>query len=223
MLFFDVSVNSVREKATTQARRRDVYLIIKHCFDFVFSILLLIVLLPFFLLICLLICISSKGPIIYKHRRVGKNGRPLDVLKFRTMVPDADKQIGMFTPLQMLEWQSNYKVENDPRVTGIGRILRMTSLDELPQLVNVIKGELSLVGPRPVTQEEADLYGPNRDKFLSVTPGLTGYWQAYARSDCSYEQRMKMELDYVEHRNLLWDIRILFKTVERVVSCRGAK
>ena len=136
---------------------------------------------------------------------------------------NAEAMIADFTPEQKAEWEQNFKLDNDPRITRIGRILRKTSLDELPQLLNIAKGDLSIVGPRPVVTDELEKYGKNKEKFLSVTPGLTGYWQAYARSNCSYEQRMEMELYYVENANLLWDIKIVFATVGAVIKGRGAK
>jgi lipopolysaccharide/colanic/teichoic acid biosynthesis glycosyltransferase len=139
------------------------------------------------------------------------------------MYRNADDMMARFTPEQIAEWQENYKIEDDSRVTRVGKFLRRSSLDELPQLVNILKGELSIVGPRPVVAEELEKYGSNKEKFLSVIPGLTGYWQAYARNDCTYEQRMKMELSYVENANFWWDIKIMFATVGSVLRGRGAK
>ena len=127
-----------------------------------------------------------------------------------------------FTPEQMLEWKTNYKLKDDPRVTKVGNILRKTSLDELPQLVNIIKGELSIVGPRPVVDEELEKYGENKNKFLSVTPGLTGYWQANGRSETTYEQRMQMELYYVDNMNFKLDLQIVIKTFSAVIKKEGA-
>ena len=174
------------------------YLAAKRCFDVVMSFLALILLSPLFLIIAIVIQADSPGKIIYGHHRIGKNGKPLRMYKFRSMVTDADKLIERFTPEQKREYEQNYKLENDPRITRVGKFLRATSLDELPQLVNVLKGELSLVGPRPVVEDELAKYGENADKFLSVTPGVTGYWQANGRSDTTYEQRMEMELYYVD-------------------------
>ena len=127
-----------------------------------------------------------------------------------------------FTPEQMLEWKTNYKLKDDPRVTKVGNILRKTSLDELPQLVNIIKGELSIVGPRPIVDEELEKYGENKNKFLSVTPGLTGYWQANGRSETTYEQRMQMELYYVDNMNFKLDLQIFIKTFSAVIKKEGA-
>jgi lipopolysaccharide/colanic/teichoic acid biosynthesis glycosyltransferase len=129
----------------------------------------------------------------------------------------------LFTSEQKAEYELNYKLDDDPRVTKIGGFLRKTSLDELPQFLNVLRGDLSLVGPRPVVLSELERYGENKEKFLSVTPGLTGYWQAYARSNCSYEERMQMELYYIDNANFWWDIKIAFVTIAAVLCRRGAK
>lgn len=147
----------------------------------------------------------------------------IDVLKFRTMVKDADQHIVNFDLEQKQEWSEKFKLEHDPRVTPLGKFLRKSSLDELPQLINIIRGEMSLIGPRPVVAEELEKYGANKEKLLSVRPGLTGYWQAYARSDCNYKRRMQMELEYVDHANLLWDIQILFATCKAVLRGSGAQ
>lgn len=199
------------------------YLFVKRVMDIVVSgIGLLIMVLPM-LLIVVLIKLESKGPAFYVHNRIGKNGKPLPLLKFRSMYLNADQMIDSFTPEQKAEWEENFKLEDDPRITKVGNFLRKSSLDELPQLVNILKGELSIVGPRPVVEKELEKYGENKEKFLSVTPGLTGYWQAYARSSCSYEQRMEMELSYVDRANFWWDIKIIFATFGAVLRGDGAK
>ena len=173
-------------------------------------------------LIALLIRLESPGAVFYVHNRVGKDGKVLPLLKFRSMYSNADEMIKNFTPEQKAEWKLNFKLENDPRITRVGRFLRRSSLDELPQLINILKGELSIVGPRPVVSEELEKYGRNKEKFLSITPGLTGYWQAYARSNCTYEQRMEMELYYVDNASFWWDIKIMFATVGTVLRGKGA-
>ena len=198
------------------------YLIAKRVTDLVVATLGLAIMLVPMMLIIILIRLESPGPAIYVHNRIGKNGEPLKLLKFRSMVLNAEEMIDAFTPEQKEEWSRNYKLENDPRITRIGRFLRKSSMDELPQLINVLKGELSIVGPRPVVAEELERYGRNKEKFLSVTPGLTGYWQAYARNSCTYEQRMKMELHYVENASFWWDIIIMFATVGAVLQGKGA-
>lgn len=128
-----------------------------------------------------------------------------------------------FNEEQKREWQENFKLENDPRITKVGKFLRKTSLDELPQIVNIIKGDLSIIGPRPIVDEELEKYGENKEKFLSITPGLTGYWQANGRSNTTYEERMQMELYYIDNQSLLLDIKIFFKTIVSVLKKEGAK
>lgn len=206
-----------------RTRGGTVYWTCKRACDFFISLVMLIVLSPIFLLISVIVVLTSDGPAIYRHQRIGKNGQPINVLKFRTMVKNADEQICCFDAAQRREWEDNFKLENDPRITPVGRFLRKSSLDELPQFVNIIKGEMSLVGPRPVVTAELGKYGENKVKFLSVTPGLTGYWQAYARSDCDYGRRMQMELEYVDHANFLWDIQILMVTCKTVLQGKGAQ
>lgn len=199
-----------------------IYKIVKRLFDFFAALVGSIVTLPFFLIIAIAIKLDSKGPVFFIHHRVGKNGKPLPILKFRTMVVGAENMIKDFTPEQKKEWEKNFKLEHDPRVTRIGHFLRKTSIDELPQLYNILAGQLSIVGPRPVTKEEIDKYGDKKDKILSVTPGLTGWWACNGRSDIDYVERMELELYYVEHASLWFDIKIIFKTAQIVITHKGA-
>lgn len=200
-----------------------IYKIVKRLFDFLAALVGSIVTLPFFLIIAIMIKLDSKGPVFFIHHRVGKNGKPLPILKFRTMVVGAENMIKDFTPEQKKEWEKNFKLEHDPRVTRIGHFLRKTSIDELPQLYNILAGQLSIVGPRPVTKEEIDKYGDKKDKILSVTPGLTGWWACNGRSDIDYVERMELELYYVEHASLWLDIKIIFKTAQIVITHKGAR
>ena len=203
--------------------KKKAYLIAKRALDIVVAGLGMLVMLLPMLLIALLIKLESPGPVIFVHNRIGEKGRPLRLLKFRSMFKNAEDLILDFTPEQKEEWDKNFKLENDPRITRIGKFLRKSSMDELPQLLNVLKGELSIVGPRPVVSDELERYGENKAVFLSVKPGLTGYWQAYARSNCSYEQRMEMELLYARKANFWWDIKIIFATFGAVIRGRGAQ
>lgn len=198
------------------------YRAIKRLFDFFVSLVLSIIMLPFFILIAVAIKIDSSGPVFFVHNRVGKNGKRLPLLKFRTMVDGAENMIKDFTPEQRKEWEENYKLENDPRVTKIGKFLRKTSIDELPQLYNILVGQLSFVGPRPVTKEEIEKYGINKTVVLSVTPGLTGWWACNGRSNIDYDERMELELYYVEHASIILDVKILFKTFGVVLTHEGA-
>ena len=211
--------NSSKNPVYTQKKS---YLIAKRALDIFVSLLGLIVALIPMAIIAIMIKIESPGPVIYVHNRIGKNGKPLPTLKFRSMFVNAKELMEAFTPEQKAEWEKNFKLKNDPRITKVGNFLRKSSMDELPQLINILRGELSIVGPRPVVTEELERYGENKEKFLSVTPGLTGYWQAYARSNCSYEQRMEMELYYVENANFWWDVKIIFATFVRVIQRKGA-
>lgn len=218
-----MAIVMIKAREDIHRNNKKTYWLLKRVFDVLFSAAALILLALPMALITVLIKLESPGPAIFVHNRYGKNGRPLPLLKFRSMHLNAEQMIEMFTPEQKEEWEQNFKLEDDPRITKIGSFLRRTSLDELPQFINILKGELSLVGPRPIVEEELERYGSEKEKFLSVTPGLTGYWQAYARSSCTYEQRMEMELYYVDHANFWWDIKIMLATVGAVLSRRGAK
>lgn len=202
--------------------RPETYKFVKRFFDIVLASIGMIVLSPIFLIISLAIKLESKGPIFFKHTRIGKDGKIIKIYKFRSMVNNAEDMIKEFTPEQMKRYRENYKLTNDPRITKVGKFLRKTSLDELPQLINIIKGDLSIIGPRPVVSDELKKYGTNTRKFLSVTPGLTGYWAANGRSCTSYEQRMQMELFYIDNLSWKMDIKVFFKTIEAVIKREGA-
>jgi Undecaprenyl-phosphate galactose phosphotransferase WbaP len=165
------------------------------------------------------------GPVIYRHRRVGRNGKVFECLKFRTMVPNAEqvlRDVLERQPELKAEWLRDHKLRNDPRVTALGRFLRRTSLDELPQLWNVVRGEMSLVGPRPVVREELMRYGRNLRVYLSAKPGITGLWQVMGRNDTDYRRRVAMDVCYVRNQNLLLDLYILLKTTRVVLGGGGA-
>ena len=203
-----------------------VYLFIKRLFDFISSLIMVVILSPIFLLLSIIIKAEDGGNVFYKHQRVGLNGNKIGVYKFRSMKRNADQLENMLTPEQLEEYRREFKIDNDPRITKIGGFLRRSSLDELPQLINIIKGELSVVGPRPIIEQELSMYsGPDREKFLSAKPGLTGYWQAYARNNATYEsgERQSMELYYVDHACVWLDIKIIFKTIFAVLKRDGAK
>lgn len=213
-----VSTKTYKEVLT----KKTPYKVVKRIMDVILSSIALVVLSPIFAIIALAIKLESKGPVFFKHTRIGKDGKIIKIYKFRSMVENAEDLIKKFTPEQMKEYKENYKLTDDPRITKVGKILRKTSLDELPQLINIIKGELSIIGPRPVVQKELEKYGPNAQKFLSVTPGLTGYWAANGRSCTSYEERMEMELFYVDNLSFKLDLKIFFKTIEAVIKREGA-
>lgn len=181
---------------------------------------------PIMLLLVFLVKFSSKGKVFYGHERIGKDGKPFKALKFRTMYSDSAerlKEILENDPEARKEWEQNYKLKNDPRVTPIGKFLRKTSLDELPQIFNILKGEMALVGPRPVIQEEIEkFYQDYRDYYYSVTPGLTGLWQISGRSDTDYDFRVQTDVWYIQNWSLWLDLIIILQTPAEVVKSRGA-
>ena len=196
----------------------------KRVLDVVGVIGLAAVFSPLILLIAILMR-REGGSIIYKHRRIGRDGRAFECLKFRTMVPNADqvlRELLESDPAIKAEWVRDHKLRCDPRVTRLGRFLRRTSLDELPQLWNVMRGEMSLVGPRPVVREELLRYGRNVRTYLSAKPGITGLWQVKGRNDTDYRRRVVLDTYYVRNQNLLLDLYILFKTTRVVLGGSGA-
>ena len=199
------------------------YEFIKRCFDLISSLIAVICLMPLYIILAVMVKADSKGSVIFTHERLGKYGKKIKVYKYRTMVPNAE-HILSHMPLEIKnKFQENFKIENDPRITRLGRFLREYSLDELPQLINIIKGEMSIVGPRPIIEKELEKYGNFGEKLLSVNPGLTGYWQVNGRSDTSYEERVKLDMYYIEKRNLYMDILIILKTIKVVCRKVGAK
>ncbi len=209
----------------TQFHKKPFYDFFKRLFDLVISALAMVILSPVFLLISIAVVVEDHGPILYKAGRVGLGGKPISVYKFRSMKQHADRLEDMLSPEELEEYRKNFKLEHDPRITRVGAFLRKTSLDELPQLLNILSGKLSLVGPRPVLQEETELYGENRALLLSCKPGLTGLWQARGRSNVTYEdgRRQALELSYVANRSVWLDLKILVWTVGAVVRMDGAR
>ena len=219
----NMETTSLRTQSDVKTKiSKKVYIKVKRVIDVILASIALILLSPLFAIIAIAIKIDSKGPVFFAHKRIGKNGKIIKLYKFRSMVINAEELIKSFTPEQMREYKENYKLTNDPRITKVGKFLRKTSLDELPQLINIINGDLSIIGPRPVVADDLEKYGTNKDKFLSVTPGLTGYWAANGRSNTTYEQRMEMELYYIDNLSLKMDIKVFFKTILSVVKKEGA-
>jgi Undecaprenyl-phosphate galactose phosphotransferase WbaP len=192
----------------------------KRLFDILFSLAVLILFAPVYLLLALSIALSSPGPILYVQERVGKNRKKFYCLKFRTMVENADDlllEIMEKSPHLRQEFEDNFKLKKDPRITWIGRFLRMTSLDEFPQFWNVLKGDMSVVGPRPLVEEELPRYGRHINKVLTIRPGLTGLWQVSGRNDIPYPRRVQIDLYYAKEKNLWMDMWIVFKTIGVVI------
>lgn len=192
----------------------------KRLFDIVFSLSVLILFAPVYLLLALSIALSSPGPIFYVQERVGKNRKMFYCLKFRTMVENADDvllEIIEKSPHLRQEFEDNFKLKQDPRITWIGRFLRVTSLDEFPQFWNVLKGDMSVVGPRPLVEEELPRYGSYINKVLTIRPGITGLWQVSGRNDIPYPRRVQIDLYYANDKNLWMDMWIVFKTIGVVI------
>lgn len=192
----------------------------KRTVDFFFAALLLALLAPVLALLALLVKVQDGGPVIYRRRVVGQDG-PFDAYKFRSMRVDADAILATNSALRE-QFEKNFKLFTDPRVTPIGRFLRKFSLDELPQLVNVLRGEMSLVGPRMITAQELIRYGELKGLLLSVKPGLTGYWQVYGRQKVAYDERVKMDIWYIQNWNLTLDLKLLLLTPVQVIKGAGA-
>ena len=201
--------------------QNQVALAMKRALDIVVSALALIVLSPFLALVALLIKLDLPGPVIYRRRVVGLKGKEFDAFKFRTMVVNADEILRQ-APELFQEFQKSFKLQNDPRVTRAGRFLRKTSIDEFPQLLNVLRGQMSLVGPRMISPPELSKYGEHAQKLLSVKPSVAGPWVAAGRQEIPYEQRVQMDLDYIDHWSLWLDVKILLKTAIAVITMRGA-
>lgn len=200
-------------------------IVLKRIFDIFLAFLGGLVSLPLCLFIAILIKLDSRGPVIYAHSRRGKGGKLIKVYKFRTMYQNSREMLEKLlsdNPELQKEWQQNFKLKNDPRITRIGRFLRRTSLDELPQLWNVIKGDMSLIGPRPIIDNEIEKYGDNYPLLASVKPGLSGLWQISGRSETEYEERVAMDIYYIQSWSLWLDLYIFFKTFAAVVEGKGA-
>ncbi|HET6378700.1 MAG TPA: sugar transferase [Methylocella sp.] len=197
----------------------------KRIFDFVTASLLLALASPLFLMVMIILYLTEPGPVFFRHTRVGLDGRRFQCLKFRTMAVNANeilKELLEKDPKARREWESTQKLINDPRITPLGKFLRQSSLDELPQLINVIRGEMSLVGPRPVVPSELSRYGDKVSLYLRARPGITGIWQVSGRNDCGYEKRVEMDAKYVRHWRFSTDIWILLRTVGAVITQRGS-
>lgn len=216
----------VLEKPQRKTFNEITYSFLKRTVDITASATALLLLSPVFLVTSLAIKNDSKGPAMFTQKRIGKDGKLFEIYKFRTMVPDADKKL--FELLEKdeeaaKEYKLNKKLKNDPRITKVGGFLRKTSIDELPQLINVLKGDMSLVGPRPYLPREIEDMEGYYDTIVESKPGITGLWQVSGRSNTTFEERMKFDLEYNENKSLKYDMDLLFKTVGSVVKGDGAE
>lgn len=208
-------------------KKRYIYFSIKRLFDIVCSLVGIIFLIPLTILIKIAyICAGDFHSIFFRQVRLGKNGKIIKIFKYRTMVPSAEEILEKWlkeNPEKREEYLKDRKIDKDPRITKLGNILRKSSLDEFPQFINILIGDMSLIGPRPVVPDEAENYGKRKMKFLSMRPGLTGYWASNGRNNISYKERIKMELYYIDHCSILLDIQIIFDTIFAVIKKDGAK
>lgn len=216
---------STNQQSLETIKVSTVYLFAKRCLDIIGAIMGLIITSPLFIIVSIMYLFGdSKGPLFFKQLRYGKNGELFYIYKFRSMIVNADEKLKKNRQLYKKYIENNYKLESDedPRITKLGRFLRSTSLDELPQLINVLKADMSLVGPRPIVEEELREYKHKKNDFLSVKPGLTGFWQISGRSSIGYPERVNLELYYIYNQSLYLDIKILFQTLIVVLMKKGA-
>ena len=199
----------------TRYFKTDSYKIIKTIFDLFFALIFLVVGSPIFISIALLVKLSSRGPIFFLQKRVGKNKKTFNCIKFRTMHPEAEdilENLIVNNKALRKEFEETHKLKNDPRITNIGKFLRKTSLDEIPQILNVIKMEMSIVGPRPIVKKEILKYGKSYKKVISIKPGITGLWQVSGRNNLSYKRRVILDCLYVDNMSPIIDLRIIIRT-----------
>lgn len=203
------------------AERRTAYNIIKRAFDIIFAVACIIVFTPFMLVVAAIIKIDSRGSILFKQPRVGKNGKQFVIYKFRSMCSDAESKIEQLKKHNEKDGPI-FKIHDDPRITRFGRIMRKTSIDELPQLFNILRGDMTFVGPRPPLPREVEQYNDYQRQRLSVKPGLTCYWQISGRSMIGFDEWIELDLKYIRERGILTDIKILLKTFPAVLKREGA-
>lgn len=216
------SVISTRVNDSDEAQVFD--LMLKRAFDVGIAVCALVVLLPFLLVLAAVLKLTSRGPLLFAHRRLGKGGQTFMCLKFRSMVVNSQAVLAQHlaeNPEAFAEWTRDHKLRNDPRITRIGQFIRRTSLDELPQLINVLRGEMSLVGPRPIVIEEVAKYGRYFSDYASVKPGLTGLWQVSGRNNVTYRRRVAIDCSYARNRNFAMDMGILLRTVPVILFGDG--
>ncbi|MBN2185768.1 MAG: sugar transferase [Candidatus Krumholzibacteriota bacterium] len=202
-------------------REDKVFAFFKRIADIINACLILLLFLPIIPVLVILVKLDSKGPILFKQKRIGKDGREFDFYKFRSMKHGSENVIGVLRPLSGVDGPI-FKLKEDPRVTRVGRFLRRSSLDELPQLLNVLKGDMSIVGPRPNLPSEVAHYLPWQKKRLEVTPGITCFWQIAGRSHIGFQEWMRLDLEYIRKRSLTTDFKIMLKTIPAVIARKGA-
>ncbi|MEM9247227.1 MAG: sugar transferase [Pseudomonadota bacterium] len=199
---------------------------VRSLFDKVFASLALLFFAPVLLMIATVLKLCEGGAVLYAHERVGRGGRRFRCLKFRTMVPDAETRLAKLLaedPVARAEWEVSRKLTDDPRVSSVGRFLRRSSLDELPQFFNVLRGDMAIVGPRPIVTEELPLYREHMAGYMSVRPGITGLWQVSGRSDTTFQERVALDTLYLKQRSFFFDLRIILRTIVVLFTQKGAR
>ncbi len=222
---FILKFEKVLMKTENKFQQKPSYLFFKRLTDIILSVVALVCFSPVFLAVWFKCQYGdNKGPVFFKQTRIGQYGRPFKIYKFRSMIVDADQVLHANQELYAKYVANNYKLEpeEDPRITRTGRFLRKTSLDEIPQFINIIRGEMSIIGPRPVVAEEVKIYGDRAEKFLSVKPGAMGLWQASGRSNIGYPERCDLELSYVDQASYWFDLKIMFKNIISIFTSEGA-
>jgi lipopolysaccharide/colanic/teichoic acid biosynthesis glycosyltransferase len=220
-----VFVNEVPKRTSNRLRRDSVDDVLTDAMNVALAVVAVIFLAPVMVAVALAVFLQDGGPVVFAHRRIGRGGRYFYCLKFRSMAIDAEQRLAELLandPVARAEWEKDHKLRNDPRVTRLGAFLRKTSLDELPQLFNVLRGEMSLVGPRPIVDAEIPKYGRRFVSYCAVKPGITGLWQVSGRNDTSYRSRVAMDCLYAKQRNVLMDGFIIAATVPAVLMRRGS-
>ena len=214
--------NCIEENINNIEDTKRNYKIIKRALDIIISGVGLVILFPFLLVIALTIKIDSKGPVLFKHKRIGKGGKTIYIYKYRTMLPNAEEMIKEFNDDQLKEFKENYKLKKDPRITRVGKFIRKYSIDELPQFLNVLKGDMSIVGPRPALPEEVKNYSLEEKKRLNVPQGITCLWQIYERDNPDFNVQVKLDKEYIKKRNILFDIKLILLTIPNALSGKSA-
>jgi undecaprenyl-phosphate galactose phosphotransferase len=224
--YSDTSVNEFQAPAAVdcQAVRHMSFRVGKRLFDILFAAVALLLMTPVLLVCGACICATSDGPALFRQRRLGRNGKDFSIVKFRTMLPDAEMllhKVLASDPRAKQEWERDQKLRNDPRITPLGRFLRRSSMDELPQFWNVLTGDMSIVGPRPIVRSEERFYLDAMETYSAVRPGITGLWQVSGRNDTGYSTRVMLDCEYVRSWSIWLDLRILLKTIKAVFTRTG--
>lgn len=219
----DMNINNARKYEVVEVRNGIIYLFLKRTIDILGALIGIILLSPLFLVVAIAIKIEDpKGSIIFGHERVGKDRKLFPCYKFRSMFANAEEMKKNFTEEQKKEYAETFKLKDDPRITKVGKFIRKTSLDELPQLFNILMGDMSIVGPRPIVTKELEFYGEYEEYYKVVKPGLTGLWQVSGRSDTTYEERVSLDMEYVSTRNTFKDLYIIIMTAVKVIKREGS-